>query len=106
MFQCKRIISIDGEGKKIVFTFRLRNRLKPAVAYILAKYSWFIPCVPGIVDFINKDIKPQFFKLLLLCTNNFSIDIFAKIKARAHKQSLGKHYWAHDHFSQRATFAL
>ncbi len=42
-----------------------------------------LPGVPGILTFIDKNIKPQIFKLLWLCKNNSAVDNSKKIKAQA-----------------------
>ncbi len=45
----------------------------------------FLPCVPGIVAFIPKNIEPLiFFSSYSLCPNHFSWEFTKKIKAWAH----------------------
>ncbi len=42
-----------------------------------------IPCVPGIVAFINKDIELRiFFYLLLLCLNHFSLEFTKNLRPK------------------------
>jgi hypothetical protein len=45
--------------------------------YLKDLISLFLPCVPGIVAFINKDIELRIFYLLLLRLNHFCI-VFTK----------------------------